>query len=142
MAFAHGFGPGFGFGLGFLNFIGTLLFFVVLFWFVSNFFRRWRYPGALGWGGRVRSYRHRRGGGEADGAVATARERFAQGEISAEEFAEIKRGLSADAKEADSPSEPAWFWGRDRAVDTARLRFAKGELSAEEFAAVKRALEA
>jgi uncharacterized membrane protein len=131
MAFAHG--MGFGFGLGFLNFLGTVLFFVLLVWALKLFFR-----GERGWTppGRYRRWER----GEGDEAMKAARERLAQGEISANEFEAIKKGLRSDAPQEGPPFE-AWFKRRDGALDSVRLRLARGEITIDEFEAVKRALQ-
>lgn len=73
MAYAYGFGHGMGmgFGLGFLNFIGTILFIVAVFWtlkFIARGFRgyasdRYRGSGEYGDGGRGDG-----GGGGDDGS--------------------------------------------------------------------------
>ena len=130
-----------GFGLGFLNFIGTILFFIFLFWLFKMFAfgRGWR-------GGKPWKHMKYAGGpwarGEwkgSDDAVETARERFARGEISKEQYDAIKSGLEAEkAKEG----EHDWrsFWKRDEALELARLRFARGEIGLEEYEAIKKGL--
>jgi uncharacterized membrane protein len=131
MAFAHGIG--FGFGLGFLNFLGTVLFFILLVWALKLFFR-----GERGWSppGRCRRWEH----GEGDEAMKAARERLARGGITADEFEAIKKGLGSDAPQESPPFE-AWFRRRDGALNIARLRLARGEITPDEFEAVKRALQ-
>lgn len=140
MAYAFGF-HSFGFGLGFLNFLGTVLFFIVLVWAIKFLVR----GGYGGWhGGR---YGRRRGCGRRasyrtqDDALQAARERLAQGQLSTEEFERIKRELSDDELQgAPSPLE-SWFREQDEALTVARLRLARGELSLEEFETLKRALQ-
>ena len=168
MEHAHAMGHGMGFGLGFLNFLGTILFFVIAIWFLRTFiFGRRRYGRGGPWsrfGGRYGGHGRGRsrggwsrwdgdGGGE-DEALKVARERFAGGKISAEEFSTIRSGLEAGSggksDERDDPSFPDFSelgdrfgggWGRERALNIARTRFAKGEISQEEFEAVKKTLE-
>ena len=150
MEYAHAIGHGYGFGLGFLNFLGTILFFVALFWLVRAFVfgrrRRYRPPfGSRGWSRWDSGY-----GGE-DRALRLARERFAQGKISAEEFETIRSRLdTGEDGGRDGPSFPDLSnlrssigsnWGRERALDIARTRFAKGEITQEEFETLKRTLE-
>ncbi len=137
MAFAYGMGHGigFGFGLGFLNLIGTVLFFVFLFWAFKSLARGWRYGGRRG---RGRRYGRPWESGE-DDAVKLAKERFARGEISAEEFERIKAGLGGEDAHASEPPFK-WFRDSDDALEIARKRLAKGELTLEEFETVKRAL--
>ncbi len=117
-----------GFGLGFLNFLGTILFFVAVFWAVKFFLlggyrsRRWRgYRGGRRWEGAE---------GEAE---SEARERLARGEIGEDEFNRLKstfkRGFRGEG----------WFGG-DRALEHARMRLAQGELSVEEFETIRKAL--
>ncbi|MEM6430113.1 MAG: SHOCT domain-containing protein, partial [Deinococcota bacterium] len=84
-----------------------------------------------------------------DEALNTARERFAKGEINADEFASLKEELAGNQAEQASTSRPSGMgfgpfsgWGRERALDIARMRLAKGEITAEEFATVKKTLEA
>jgi uncharacterized membrane protein len=131
MALAHG--MGLGFGLGFLNFLGTVLFFILLIWALKLFFR-----GERGWSPRGR-YRHWERG-EGDEAIMAARERLAHGEITADEFEAIKGGLRSNAPQEDHPSE-AWFRRRDGALGIARLRLARGEITLDEFEALRRALQ-
>lgn len=134
MAYAFGMGHGFGFGLGFLNFIGTLLFILLIIWGVKMFLRtrrsgpwsEWRGNAGWRWDGP-----QAHGAGHPDEAMSTARERLAKGELSAEEFETIKQGLGASS---DAETR------HDSALRLARLRFAKGELTPDEFAAVKKAL--
>lgn len=120
-----------GFGLGFLNFLGTLLFFVALFWalrfFLSSRSRRWR-----GCSGRHQRERQ-------DEAASTARERFARGEIGEDEFGRLRDTLKRTVRGERSPLE--WFGGGDRALELARMRLARGELNAEEFETLRKALQ-
>lgn len=144
---------GFGFGLGFLNFIGTILFFILIFMLIKFLIRGSRYAGYRNWQGRGdwgKSDWGRRGPpwmsekfwmdkkenarpDVDDEAMSVARERLAQGEITPEQFEIIKNGLKVDM--SDSP-----LGRHDRAVHLARLRFAKGEITLEELEAVKKAL--
>ena len=150
MEYAHAMGHGAGFGLGFLNFLGTLLFFFTVFWLVRFFVfgRRYRRGYAHGpWSkGRGWSHQDANGSGE-DDALKTAKERFAQGEINAEEFETIRSRLrTGEDSKRDGPSFPDFrgfgnSWGRERALDITRTRFAKGEITQEEFETVKRTLE-
>lgn len=145
MEMAH---MGYGFGLGFLNFIGTILFFVFLFGVLRMFmFGRGWHGGHMG-----RKYwkRMKYAGGPwaqgrdwlkgDDGALETARERYAKGEISKEQYDAIKAGLETEqAKE----SHEDWrgFFRRDDALEVARVRFAKGEITLEQYEAIKKGLE-
>ena len=149
MEYAHAVGHGAGFGLGFLNFLGTILFFITVVWFFRTFIlgRRGRYRPPFGRGrgwGRWEGYGDN--GGE-DSALRMAKERFAQGKISAEEFETIRSGLGGDeGDKRDGPNFPDLSnlgsnWGRERALDIARTRFAKGEINQEEFETVRRTLE-
>ncbi len=117
-----------GFGLGFLNFLGTILFFVAVFWAVKFFLlgglrsRRWRgYRGGRRWEGAESE------------AESEARERLARGEIGEDELNRLKstfkRGFRGEG----------WFGG-DRALEHARMRLAQGELSVEEFETIRKAL--
>lgn len=146
MALANGMGMGmhgFGFGLGFLNLIGTVLFFVFLFWVFKYAFRGMRDGGRGPWEWRgPGSHRHSSHGpwgdqSDSDAAMKTARERLAKNEISVEEFETLKRGLGRDEPQ-ESPRDS---FRSDSALETARLRFAQGEMSAEEFEAIKKALQ-
>lgn len=121
---------GWGFGLAFLNFLGLLLFFVLLFWAFRFFV--WGRPD---W--RRSPWRPMRGPLAGDEALEAARERFAQGEVSREEYGRIKAGLE---KEQASDNWKT-FWHRDSALEVARLRFAKGEITLEEFEAIKKGLQ-
>lgn len=138
MVHAFGYGPGFGFGLGFLNFLGMVLF-VILLVGVLRWVARGKRPwGARAWGGPPWSgWEHGGPGGRPgprDEAVEVARERLAQGEITAEEFAGLRAGLEGSRPREEGPA--AWFGARDPALRTARLRFARGEIDRETFDAV------
>ncbi len=147
MEYAHVVGAGFGFGLGFLNFIGTILFLVFLFWAFKAIFRGFRYAGGRGsgWSGRGPWgwHKHHHGGHDSDEAMSAARERLAQGDIDPEEYEAIKQGLAADRPSDSSDSSGYRGYGyrrTDSALALARMRFAKGEISAEEFEAVRKTL--
>ncbi|HEX7004003.1 MAG TPA: SHOCT domain-containing protein [Trueperaceae bacterium] len=131
MAYAFGYGHAMGFGFGFLNFIGTILFIVLIVWTIKFLVRggrgSWR---ARGW--------ERPGGG--DPALAAARERFARSEIGSEEYEAISKGLRQDEDRRSGPSFGNWFDGRDRALELARMRFAKGEIGLEEFERIRKGL--
>ncbi|RIH88105.1 SHOCT domain-containing protein [Calidithermus roseus] len=120
---------GWGFGLAFLNFLGLLLFFIFLFW-AFHFFV-WGRPS---WRG---DWRHMRGPLAGDEALKAARERFAKGEISREEYERIKAGLEQE----QAPDDWKTFWHRDSALEVARLRFARGEITLEEFEVIKKGLQ-
>lgn len=142
MAYAIGFGAHAGFGLGFLNLIGTLLFFVFLFWAFKMLFRGLRYGGPRGgWSGPPWS-RHGHGplgaGGHGeDEAMSTARERFAQGEIDAGSFAAVRQALAADRPADADGAAPRRM---DRALALARRRLANSEITPEEFEVVRKTL--
>ena len=127
-------GHGFGFGLGFLNFLGSLLFILLIIWGIKMLVRG-RWPGPWGEGRGRNGWRwdgpHAYGAERPDEAMTTARERLAKGEFSAEDFETIKKGLGSSS---DAETR------HDSAVRLARLRFAKGELTLDEFEAVKKAL--
>jgi len=149
-----------GFGLGFLNFVGTILFFVTVFWALKFFFRggcrsRGRYPKGRGewrrgWPGRSRPWES--GSDEADRVL---RERLAKGEIGEDEYARLKgqlggNGGSSSGSNSGSNSSAngggrfeggplSWLRGDD-ALELARLRLARGEISADEFEAIRRVL--
>jgi uncharacterized membrane protein len=117
-----------GFGFGFLNFIGTVLFIILLVW--AMFLVR---------GGRGAPWRSSAAPYE-DEALRTARERFASGEISAEELERLRQGLRAgETRESGHPMR-IWFEGRGSALELARMRFAKGEVTLEEFEAIRKGL--
>jgi putative membrane protein len=148
-----------GFGLGFLNFIGTILFFVLLFALLRMFLRGWKYsgmghgPGSRGWGGPWMARGMGRGWGRhgwggmmggwngRDDALEAARERLAKSEITPEQFETIQKGLETRRQRDDEQPWRGWMGGKDDALETARLRFARGEISAEEFEMIKKALE-
>ena len=133
---------GYGFGLGFLNFLGTILFFIFLFWLLKAFvFGR-------GWRGGHRGWRHMKYAGGpwgrgSDEAAETARERYAKGDISKDQYEAIKTGLGAEKSQETHDNWRDWrgFWDRDKALEVARIRFAKGEITLEEYEAIKRGLE-
>lgn len=133
---------GWGFGLGFLNFLGTILFFIFLFWVFKAFVfgRGWR-------GGYGRGWRHMKsaGGpwGRSDDATEAARERYARGDISKEQYEAIKTGLESEKSRESHDDWRDWrgFWNRDKALEVARVRFARGEISLEEYQAIKQGLE-
>ena len=144
MAFAYGAGAHVGFGLGFLNFLGTILFFLVLFMLFKMIFRGMRYGAARGgwssrgWGGPWGRHGHRGwSGSDHDEAMSTARERFAEGAIDADAFAGIQRALEADRPASDEGWSPR---RHDRALQLARMRLARGEITPEEFEAVRKTL--
>lgn len=150
MFHAFGHGAGFGFGLGFLNLIGTVLFILLVVYAVNALMRGgwrarwsdsgWR-PGPWGGPGPRWSERGERFGGRGEGlgpfgadeAARIARERLASGEITAEEYEALKRGLG-------SQDEAGWH-RHDPALRIARARFARGEMGLEEFQALVRALQ-
>ena len=149
MALAYGFGAAHvGFGLGFLNFLGTVLFFILLFMLFKTLFRGWRYAGSKGWRGGTgpwgwsrhgwHGHKDRPARAEEDEAMNTARERLAQGEITPEEFEALKQGLRSGRPE--NGDGYGGYQRFDRAIDLARMRFARGEISAEEFEAVRKTL--
>lgn len=141
MAFAYGFGygPGIGFGLGFLNLIGTILFFVFVFWALKFVFRGARASGMRGWAGPGSWSGHK---GRApwsprestDEAMDAARERLAQGEMTPEEFASVQQGLRHSRPQEGAPP------GADGALEIARMRLARGEITLEEFEVVRKTL--
>ena len=153
IAFAHEFGYGFNPFLAFFGFIFNLLFFVFfigfILWMVRGFKRgRWghgpwkqmKYAGGP-WGLKPERMREgMKGWFDSEGdAQQTARERFARGEITLEQFQTIKAGL--EAEQAQATRQAKSFWNRDSALETARMRFAKGEISLEEYEAIKQGLE-
>lgn len=142
-----------GFGLGFLNFIGTILFFVTVFWALKFFFRggfrggHGRYPKWRGDWSRGRGPRPWKQHDEADKVM---RERLARGEISEDEYTRLKSQLGGNGSNGggngsyNGPSRPeggplGWLRGDD-ALGVARLRLAKGEISADEFETIRRVL--
>lgn len=117
-----------GFGLGFLNLLG-----IVLFWGMVILAIKWLRNG--------RSCRRSRYAGRFnmmqegnDSAAETARERFARGDISQEEYERIKSNLGA-AKRPEG--NPFGFMRGGDPLDIARLRLAKGEITPEEFNTLK-----
>ncbi len=125
-----------GFGLGFLNLLGSILFFIFIFFAIKAIIYHFagHKAGYRAWGCHSRYNK-----GTEDEAVVVARERFAKGEVTSEEFNVLKTGLGAESNESTSNSR--WgFGGRDKALGIARMRFAKGEISLDEFEAVKKAL--
>jgi len=147
-AFAHGgaYGGSMGFGFVFLNFVGHVLFLLLIFWLIKNFVFAMRGESGSGWGPSSGSWasskwkaRHQDGQNaqgmtqpKVDTATTTARQRLADGEITPEEFGVIQQGLSSQVTQANASN--------DSALETARMRFAKSEITAEEFEAVKKAL--
>ncbi len=136
MASAFGYGAhhmaGFGFGFGFLNFLGTVLFILAIIWLIKFVVR-----GGRGgpWGGRPHRWQHQQ-----DDAMRTARERFAAGEMSREQYDEVRSGLGGS--ESTHAGPPRWFGGGDSAMELARLRFAKGELTRDEYETIRKGLTA
>ena len=149
---------GMGFGLGFLNFIGTILFCVAVFWALRFFFRGGLHRYRHGNPGKWRDLRGRYGGlrpweGRTDGAEQTLRERLAKGEINQDEFNSLKTQLSgnggnnggggANGGNGGSPRPEGgplgWLRGDD-ALGVARLRLARGEINADEFETLRRVL--
>ncbi|MBA2667294.1 MAG: SHOCT domain-containing protein [Trueperaceae bacterium] len=127
-------GHGAGFGLGFLNFLGTILFILAIVWTVKFFVR-----GGRGFGGRG-PWSRRPGGGPDDTALHVARERYARGEISEEQYEGLRTGLRG-GDGGGTGRGPEWLpWNRDAPTEVARLRFARGEISAEEYQALARTL--
>ncbi len=148
MAFAFPYGHGLGFGLGFLNFIGTILFFVVLVWvvrFVLSGGRRSLAPGCSRWG-RGGGYRARPR--SHDDAIDALRSRLARGDIDRDAFDRLRSALGGEPSGADDDSGPGahpfarWLHTGDQPIDIARGRLARGEITVEEFEALKRALAA
>ena len=148
MALAYGYGSHVGFGLGFLNFLGTILFFLFLFWVLKTVLRSVKHGCAghyathhegasgsapfnrLGFsGGRFEKPAHE------DEALRTARMRFAEGVLNQADFTVVKDALikHAATRQADGR-------GMDKALRTVRLRLASGEISPEEFEQVVSAL--
>ncbi len=145
---------GMGFGLGFLNLLGTILFWVAVFWAVK-FFIRGGFRG--GYRGRLPKWRGEWSGGRnggrpwenrSDEAEKVMRERLAKGEISEDEYAKLKSHLGNSDDEGNGahngPSRPeggplGWLRG-DGALELARMRFAKGEIGADEFETIRRVL--
>ncbi len=149
IALAHGYAYGFNPFWAFFGFLFNLLFLVLfvafILWLLKGFRRgRWGHawkrmrPAGGPWG-RGDWFR-----GD-DEAMETARERFARGEVTQEQYESIKTGLQNErAKEAREAREDwNWkgWWHRDNALEVARMRFARGEISLEELEAIKRGLE-
>ena len=86
---------GMGFGLGFLNFVGTILFFVAVIWTIKFLARGGSFRGGRGrrhygrWHGRGQSWDS---GSDAEKAL---RERLAKGEITENEFTNLKARAAA-----------------------------------------------
>lgn len=120
-----------GFGFGFLNFIGTILFIILIVWVIKSVVRGgWR---SGGW---------ERRSAQDDQALNAARERFARSEISAEEYESLRQGLRKDEERGQGRSFGGWFDGRDSALELARMRFARGEIDLEEFERIRKGLTA
>ena len=120
-----------GFGLGFLNFLGSILFFIFIFFVIKSviYYFAGHKVGCRSWNSK----------NVEDEAIAVARERFAKGEVTSEEFSVLKQGLGNEGSEITS--NPRWGFSRhNRALSIARMRFAKGEISLEEFETIKRVL--
>ncbi len=120
-----------GFGLGFLNFLGSILFFIFIFFVIKAIIYHFasHKAGHRGWNCKNAE----------DEAVAVAQERFAKGEVTSEEFNVLKQGLGNVSSESIASS--GWGFGRhNKALGIARMRFAKGEISLEEFETIKRVL--
>ena len=150
---------GMGFGLGFLNFIGTILFFVAVFWALRFFFRGGMHKYRHGNPGKWRDLRGRYSGprpweSRTDGAEQTLRERLAKGEIDQDEFNRLKAQLSGNGGSNSSSGNAnggnvggprpeggplGWLRG-DNALEVARLRLARGEINADEFETLRRVL--
>lgn len=143
MALAYGWGPGLGFGLGFLNFLGTVLFIVLLVWVVRFFLRGagWR-TARCGWPRAYRGRRYRRHGRHffGDDALEEARTRLARGEIDAQEYERLRAALESEDADDDAPFE-RWFSSRTDAVELLRQRLARGEIGVEEYERLRAALE-
>lgn len=145
---------GMGFGLGFLNFLGTILFFVAVFWALRFFFRGGMHKYRHGNPGKWREWRGRYGGprpweGRSDGAEQTLRDRLARGEIKEDEYNRLKTQLGGNGGNGNGgpngggprPDGGPLGWLRgDDALEVARLRLAKGEISADEFETLRRVL--
>ncbi len=145
MALAYGWGPGLGFGLGFLNFIGTILFILVVVWVLRFLFRGgfgYRGPRCGGWHRGDYGYRgrHRRRGWFGDDALDEARARLARGEIDAQEFERLRGALGGEEASDETPFE-RWLGARGDAMEVLRRRLAKGEIGVEEFERLRAALE-
>ncbi len=147
MAYAYGWGAGCGFGLGFLNFIGTILFIIALFW-VLRFFMRGGFGGNGRWGGWRGSYRGRHAWRHrhhlfSDDALEEARGRLARGEIDAQEYERLRSALEGDdpgGTVGDTPFD-RWVSARTDAMELLRQRLARGEIDVEEFERLRAALQ-
>ncbi len=156
-----------GFGLGFLNLIGTVLFWALLIWTVRFFVRggfrdggfRRRYGGRYAkWRGEMTRGGHGRGDWgrgrppEQDEADKLLRERLAKGEISEDEYAQLKAKLGENGSPGGNANGGtngnggrfeggplSWLRG-DSALETARLRLAQGEITPDEFETIRRVL--
>lgn len=139
------YGHGMGFGLGFLNFLGTILFFVAVFWALRFFFRgglhKYRH-------GRTTKWREWKGSrpweSRSDAAEQTLRERLARGEISQDEYSRLKTQLGGNGGDGNGGGRPeggplGWLRSDD-ALETARMRLARGEITADEFETLRRVL--
>jgi len=145
MAFAYGWGAGYGFGLGFLNFIGTILFFILVVWVIRFVLR-----GGIGYRGgrcggwhryyRGRHYRRHRYAGFGNDPLEEARARLARGEIDAQEYERLRGALEGEAPDEEAPFE-RWLGGRPDAMETLRLRLARGEIGVDEYERLRAALE-
>ncbi len=161
----HGHMIGMGFGLGFLNLIGTVLFWVALIWTIRFFVRGgFKNGGFRGHRGRYAKWRGEmmRGGygrgdwgrgrpPEQDEADKLLRERLAKGEVTEDEYAQLKAKLSEGASNGNANGGPnghsarpeggplSWLRG-DNALETARLRLAQGEITPDEFETIRRVL--
>lgn len=137
---------GMGFGLGFLNFIGTILFFVAVFWALRFFFRGGLHKHRHGRYAKWREWRgNRPWEGRTDEADRTLRERLARGEIKEDEYNRLKTQLNGNgggsgAQGGRPEGGPlGWLRGND-ALEVARMRLARGEISADEFETLRRVL--
>lgn len=146
MALAYGWGPGFGFGLGFLNFLGTILFFILLVWVVRLVLRggfgfRARRCGAGYRGHRLRRHRY---GWYLDDPLDEAQARLARGEIDAQEYERLRTALEGEAPDGASDAEAPferWLHGRPDAMEVLRQRLARGDIGVDEFERLRSALE-
>lgn len=156
---------GFPFGLMFLNFVGMILFFILIVMAVKFVVRGARgrgnhgnggfcgaqtrkhghhgKPSAHGWGHQGEGRHDRR-----DEALDLARERLARGEINAGEYQQLRTDLAAGNATGGGGKPHGGHHGhhggrgrRDRALGVARLRFASGEISVDDFQSIRAALE-
>ena len=154
---------GMGFGLGFLNLIGTVLFWVALIWavrfFVRGGFRNGEFRRRCGgryakWRGEMTRGGYGRGDwgrpSGSDEADKLLRERLAKGEITEDEYAQLKAKLGENGSSSRSDGGPnyggrpdggplSWLRG-DTALETARLRLARGEITPDEYETIRRVL--